>query len=84
MGIDADQDMNCVVDGVITRFIEDAAEKQASVARYASKGVTELYFKGEFPVMVMKSAVDKPDAPKSKFFESARYSKPVFESIDRV
>lgn len=81
MGIDADRDMNSVVNGVMTRFIEDEADKQATIAKHASKGVSDVYFEGEFPVMVMKSAVDQPDAPKGKFLKSASYSEPVFYPI---
>lgn len=81
MGIDADADMNSVVDGVMTRFIKDEADKQATIALHAAKGVTEVYFEGDFPVMVMKSAVDQPDAPKGKFLKSASYSQPVFHKV---
>ena len=84
MGIDADQDMNSVVDGVMTRFIKDEADKQSTIAKHAAKGVTEVYFEGEYPVMVMKSAVDQPDAPKGKFLKSASYSEPVFHQVDGV
>lgn len=82
MGIDADKDMNSVVDGVMTRFIKDEADKQATIAKHAAKGVTEVYFEGEYPVMVMKSAVDQPDAPKGKFLKSASYSEPVFYRVE--
>lgn len=78
MGIDADRDMNSVVDGVMTRFIKDEADKEATIALHAAKGVTDVYFEGDYPVMVMKSASDQPDAPKGKFLKSASYSQPVF------
>lgn len=78
MGIDGDRDMNSVVDGVMTRFIKDEDDKRATVAKHASKGVTDVYFVGEFPTMVMKSASDQPDAPKGKFLKSASYKEPVF------
>lgn len=78
MGYDADRDMQSVIDGVMTRFIKDEADKQATIARHAAKGVTKVYFEGEFPTMVMKSAEDQPDAPKGKFLKSASYSEPVF------
>ncbi len=83
MGIDADQDMNSVVDGVMTRFIKDEADKQATITKHAAKGVTEVYFEGEYPVMVMKSAADQPDAPKGKFLKSASYCEPVFYGLPR-
>ena len=81
MGIDADMDMNSVVDGVMTRFIKNEADKAATIAKHAAKGVTEVYFEGEYPLMVMKSAVDQPDAPKGKFMKSASYSEPVFSKV---
>ena len=82
MGINADQDMNSVLDGVMTRFIKDEADKRATIARHASKGVTEVYFEGDYPVMVMKSSVDQPDAPKGKFLKSASYSEPRFHKVE--
>lgn len=84
MGVDADQDMNSVVDGVMTRFIKDEADKQSTIAKHAAKGVTEVYFEGQYPVMVMKSSMDQPDAPKGKFLKSASYCEPVFHKVDGV
>ena len=78
MGIDADRDMNSVIDGVMTRFIKDEDDKKATMEMHAAKGVAEVYFEGEYPVMVMKSASDQPDAPKGKFLKSASYRQPVF------
>jgi hypothetical protein len=82
MGIDADVDMVDVVGGVMTRFIKDEDDKQATIALHAAKGVTEVYFEGEFPAMVMKSAVDQPDAPKGKFLKSASYRDTVFKPVE--
>lgn len=81
MGVDADRDMASVLDGVMTRFIKDEADKQATIAKHAANGITDVYFEGEFPTMVMKSATDQPDAPKGKFLKSASYSEPVFYKI---
>lgn len=81
MGIDADVDMAAVVDGVMTRFVKDYADMAATLALHAAKGVTDVYFEGEYPTMVMKSASDQPDAPKGKFLKSASYSQTVFPSI---
>lgn len=78
MGIHADLDMDAVVAGVMTRFVKDDADKAATIEKHAAKGVTEVYFEGEYPKMIMKSAVDQPDAPKGKFLKSASYSEPVF------
>lgn len=53
----------------------------AEIALHAARGVIEVYFEGDYPVMVMKSAVDQPDAPKGKFLKSASYSQPVFHAV---
>lgn len=81
MGANGDADMDDVVDGVMTRFIKDEADKQATIAKHAAKGVTDVYFEGEFPKMVMKSASDQPDAPKGKFMKSASYRDTVFRPL---
>lgn len=78
MGYDGDNDMADVVDGVMTRFIKDDDDKAATVAFHASKGVTEVYFEGEYPRMVMKSLVDQPDAPVGKFLKSVSYKNTAF------
>lgn len=78
MGYDGDRDMDDVVDGVMTRFVKDDADKAATIALHAAKGVTQVYFEGEYPKMVMKSAVDQPDAPKGKFLKSASYQNTTF------
>lgn len=78
MGVDGDADMNDVVDGVMTRFIKDEADKLATIIKHAKKGVTLVYFEGEYPTLVMKSAADQPDAPKGKFLKSASYQDTVF------
>lgn len=81
MGIDADADMAAVVKGVMTRFIKDEADHAATIAKHAAAGVTDVYFEGEYPTMVMKSASDQPDAPKGKFLKSASYEEPVFPEV---
>jgi predicted HAD superfamily Cof-like phosphohydrolase len=81
MGIDADVDVAVVVDGVMTRFIKNDADKAATIAKHAAAGVTDVYFEGEYPTMVMKSASDQPDAPKGKFLKSASYNEPVFAAL---
>lgn len=81
MGVDGDADMKAVVDGVMTRFIKDADDLTATIALHAAKGVTKVYFEGEFPKMVMKSAEDQPDAPKGQFLKSASYQDTVFPAV---
>lgn len=77
-GVDGDRDMQDVIEGVMSRFIKDEADKAATIALHAAKGVTKVYFEGEYPKMVMKSAEDQPDAPKGKFLKSASYKPTVF------
>lgn len=81
MGIDADPDMRAVLTGVMTRFIKDDADKDATIRKHAAKGVIEVYFEGEYPTMIMKSTSDQPDAPKGKFLKSASYTEPVFPEV---
>lgn len=81
MGVDADMDMAAVVSGVMTRFIKSEDDKIATQELHAAKGVTDVYFEGDFPTMVMKSAKDQPDAPKGKFLKSASYANTVFRAL---
>lgn len=81
MGVDADADMDAVVDGVMTRFIKDDADKEATIAKHAAAGIVDVYFEGEYPTMVMKSACDQPDAPEGKFLKSASFREPVFTAL---
>lgn len=78
MGVNGDDDMHAVLDGVMTRFIKNDEDKEATVKKHAAKGVKAVYFEGDYPNMVMKSAKDQPDAPKGKFLKSASFSEPVF------
>ena len=78
MGYDGDNDMHDVVDGVMSRFIKDDADKVATMQLHAAKGVLNVYFEGEYSKMVMKSAIDQPDAPKGKVLKSASYTNTVF------
>ncbi len=84
MGVNGDHDMEVVIGGVMTRFIKDDADKEATIAKHASKGVTEVYFEGSYPKMIMKSAKDQPDAPQGKFLKSASYQEPVFYGLGTV
>lgn len=82
MGVDGDADMHAVVDGVMTRFIKDEDDLQATILLHKAKGVKDVYFEGQFPKMVMKSAENQPDAPKGKFLKSASYRNTVFPPVD--
>lgn len=83
IGADHDIDMQAVIDGVMTRFVKDEADKEATIAKHAAYGVTQVYFEGEYPTMIMKSAVDQGDeAPQGKFLKSASFREPVFAPIE--
>jgi hypothetical protein len=81
LGVNGDNDLEDVIDGLFTRFIKNEEDKQATISMHAAKGVTEVYFEGEFPKMVMKSAKDQPDAPKGKVLKSASYKNTVFRPV---
>ena len=78
LGVVPDENMHATIDGVMSRFIKDEEDKRATIALHASRGVTDVYFEGEYPTMVMKSASDQPDAPKGKFLKAASYRPTVF------
>lgn len=82
MGIDADRDMEAVIAGVMTRFVKDSTDLDATINLHRSKGVIETYVEGQFPTAILKSAKDQPDAPKGKFLKSASYKPTVFYSIE--
>lgn len=81
MGIDADRDMKSILDGVMTRFVKDESDLEATIKKHASKGITDVYLQGKFPTMIVKSGDDQPDAPKGKFLKSASYKDTVFYPV---
>ena len=81
MGVDGDLDMIAVINGLKTRFIKDEDDLMATMSYHKTRGIHKFYFEGEYPMKIMKSAEDQPDAPKGKFLKSASYSKPVFPEI---
>lgn len=78
LGVDGDEDMTAVLDGVMTRFCKDQEELDATIAKWTGKGL-EVYVEGSFPRMIVKSAKDQPDAPKGKFLKSTGYTDTVFK-----
>ena len=83
IGADHDTDMQAVIDGVMTRFVKDEADKEATIAKHAAAGVTQVYFEGDYPTMIMKSAIDQgDDAPQGKFLKSASFREPIFAPIE--
>lgn len=84
MGIDADEDMNAIIDGVMTRFVKDEADLKATLAKHHAKGIKDMYTEGEYPMMIVKSAKDQPDAPQGKFLKSASFQDTVFKPVEIV
>jgi hypothetical protein len=76
-----DADMKVVVAADMSRFIKDEADRQATIAMHAAKGVSAVYFEGTYPTCIMKSAIDQPDAPKGKFLKSASNQQPEFAPL---
>ncbi|MEG1121272.1 MAG: hypothetical protein RSE62_03615 [Citrobacter sp.] len=74
-------DMVEVLDAVMTRFVKDADDFEATASHHAAYGVSKFYTVGEYPTMAFKSAEDQEDAPQGKFLKSASYRKPVFKVI---
>ena len=81
MGVDGDNDMKDVVDGVMTRFIKSPEDLENTREFHRLRGVTETYTEGTFPTMVLKSSCDQPDAPKGKFLKSVSYSDTAFRAV---
>ena len=73
MGVDADADMRSVITGVMTRFVKNEADLQATLHKHSLNGITHVRTEGEYPNMIVKSASDQPDAPEGKFLKSASY-----------
>ncbi|MFH2134057.1 MAG: nucleoside triphosphate pyrophosphohydrolase family protein [Pseudomonadota bacterium] len=85
MGIDADADMDAVVDGVLTRFCKDEADLEATKVKYNALGV-EYYVEGGYPYVCLKSSKDQDDIngehfPKGKFLKSASFNEPVLPKV---
>lgn len=81
IGVDGDADMEAVITGVMTRFVKDKSDLNKTLRMHADKGVLQTYTEGEFPTMIVKSAVDQPDAPRGKFLKSASYQPTVFPPL---
>lgn len=81
LGVDGDEDMTAVVDGVMTRFCKDQDELDSTIQYWNNKGI-EVYVEGDFPRAIVKSAKDQPDAPKDKFLKSTGYKNTVFKQYE--
>lgn len=85
-GLDADADMQAVIDGVMTRFCRNEAELDQTVEKYAKLGITKVYTVGAFPTLALKVAEDQVGTngeqfPKGKFLKSVSYRDTVFPPL---
>jgi len=86
MGLDADADMQAVLEGVMTRFCKDQDALDRTKAKYDALGVA-YYVEGEFPTVCLKSAKNQPDPkgagslPKGKFLKSVDFQDTVFPAL---
>ncbi len=76
-----EQDMEAVINGVMTRFIKDDIDLARTIDKFKAKGVETFYTEGEFPTMILKSNGDYPDAPKGKFLKAVSYKDTVFTEV---
>lgn len=82
MGIDANDDLNTVIDSLYSRFIENEQDLQDSLDYYHKKGIKEVEVEGEFPMKILRSMSNYPDAPKGKILKSVYYKKPELKRYD--
>ena len=82
MGIDAEDDMESVVNAVMSRFCKDEHDLLATRAKYDAAAVMYTVH-GEFPRVYLRSAHDQqmPEYPKGKFLKSASYRQTVFAPL---
>ena len=77
--LDGEDDCKVVLDSLLTRFVKNPGDLAASIAMHNAKGVFDISVEGEYPLVVLRSLSDQPDAPKGKFLKSASYEQPVFK-----
>lgn len=76
LGVDANDDINTVVDSLYSRFIKNEQDLQDSLDYYYRKGIKDVSVEGEFPMKVIRSMQNYPDAPKGKVLKSVHYKQP--------
>jgi hypothetical protein len=79
VGVNADRDMEEVLDALESRLCKDQETLDATLAFYANKGV-EVYYEGGFPHVAVKSSKDQmmPEYPRGKFLKAVTYRQPKF------
>lgn len=85
-GLDADADMQAVIDGVMTRFCRNEEELEQTLQKWRDKGIDKLATYGSFPTMCVKSTEDQvtfdgEQVPKGKFLKSIGYRDTVFSPL---
>lgn len=78
MGIDADKDMQSVIEAVMSRFIKNERDEEQTVDYHRSKGIASFALEGNYPTVIMRSLANQPDAPRGKFLKSVSSTKPIF------
>lgn len=78
MGVNGDDDMRSVVEGVMTRFVKSDDDLEASLKKHKVKLGVDVELEGTYPTAILRSIKDGPDRPKGKFLKSASYTEPVF------
>jgi hypothetical protein len=81
MGLEADDDMDAVLDGVMTRFCSTRKEIEDTCRMYNDLGV-KYHVHGEPPTAYLKSSEDQGNEyPQGKFLKSASYRLAVFPPL---
>lgn len=85
-GLDADADMQAVIDGVMTRFCRNEEELEQTLQKWRDKGIDKVATFGSFPTMCVKSTADQvafngEQVPKGKFLKSVGYRDTVFPPL---
>ena len=84
MGYDADVDTAEVVRAVMTRFCRDPAHLAATIEWYAGRGVSDVYYEGEFPRVALKARTEQRNLitgeriSAGKFLKALGYAEPNF------
>lgn len=77
-GLDGDSDMHDVLHSISTHFIKDEADLKESIAHHYERGIKQLTLHGDFPRMVLKSAIDYPQVPAGTVLHSAKKKRTEF------
>jgi len=83
-GVNGDVALDCVYRSNMSKFCADGAEVDATLAKYAAKGV-ELTVHGVYPAAFVRSAkeqlLDGEIIPAGKFLKGINYNRPDFSAV---